>query len=184
MTIGGLGRVQTERVVLFDEDSPLVLQSGATLARVEVAYETYGTLDADAGNAVFVCHALSGDAHAAGHHGDPARRGWWDTIIGPGRPLDTERYFVICPNLLGGCSGTTGPSSPDPSTGRAYGLRFPLLSVRDLVERPPRAAAPPRRRAPARRRRRLARRDAGRCSGRWTIPTRSSAPSSSVRARG
>jgi len=133
MTAGGLGRVHTQRVLLFDEDGPLVLQSGARLAPVEVAYETYGTLDPDGGNAVFVCHALSGDAHAAGHHGDPSRRGWWDTIIGPGRPLDTERFFVVCPNLLGGCSGTTGPASIDPGTGRAYGLRFPLLTVRDLV---------------------------------------------------
>ncbi len=133
MTAGGLGRVETRRVVLFAEDGPLRLQSGAALAPVEVAYETYGTLDAAGGNAVFVCHALSGDAHAAGHHGDPAQRGWWDTIIGPGRPLDTERYFVVCANLLGGCSGTTGPASVDPRTGRAYGLRFPLLSVRDLL---------------------------------------------------
>jgi len=133
MTISGLGRVQTQRVVLFDEGDPLVLQSGATLAPVEVAYETYGRLDAAADNAVFICHALSGDAHAAGHHGDPKRRGWWDNLIGPGRPVDTDRYFAICPNLLGGCSGTTGPASADPRTGRAYGLRFPLLTVRDLV---------------------------------------------------
>ena len=133
MTAGGLGRVETRRVVLFAEDGPLRLQSGAALAPVEVAYESYGTLDAAGGNAVFVCHALSGDAHAAGHHGDPAQRGWWDTIIGPGRPLDTERFFVVCPNLLGGCAGTTGPATIDPRTGRAYGLRFPLLTVRDLV---------------------------------------------------
>jgi homoserine O-acetyltransferase len=133
MSSGGIGRVQTQRVVLFDESRPLELQSGARLAPVEVAYETYGELDADGANAVFVCHALSGDAHAAGHHGDPTRRGWWDTIIGPGRPLDSDRFFIICPNLLGGCSGTTGPASVDPRCGRAYGLRFPLLSVRDLV---------------------------------------------------
>ncbi len=82
---------------------------------------------------MFVCHALSGDAHAAGHHGDPQRRGWWDTLIGPGKPLDTERYFVICPNLLGGCAGSTGPASVDPRSGRAYGLRFPLFTVRDLI---------------------------------------------------
>jgi homoserine O-acetyltransferase len=133
MTMGGIGRVHTQRALLFEEPRALELQSGATLAPVEVAYETYGTLDADGANVVFVCHALSGDAHAAGHHGDPRRRGWWDTIIGPGRPLDTDRFFVVCPNLLGGCAGTTGPSSVDPRTGRAYGLRFPLLSVRDLV---------------------------------------------------
>jgi homoserine O-acetyltransferase len=133
MSAGGLGRVQTQRALLFERERPLELESGATLAPVEVAYETYGTLDENAGNAVFVCHALSGDAHAAGHHGDPSARGWWDTIDGPGRPLDTDRFFVICPNLLGGCAGTTGPSSVDPRSGRAYGLRFPLFSVRDLV---------------------------------------------------
>jgi homoserine O-acetyltransferase len=82
---------------------------------------------------VFVCLALTGDATAAGHHGDPSRPGWWDNIIGPGRPLDTDRLFVICANVLGGCKGTTGPSSIDPATGRPYGLRFPQLSVGDLV---------------------------------------------------
>ena len=110
-----------------------MLESGETLAPVEVAYETYGTLAPDGSNAVFVCHALTGDAHAAGHHGDPARPGWWDTLIGPGKPLDTDRLFVICPNLLGGCRGTTGPSSIDPTTGRPYGLRFPHFTVTDLV---------------------------------------------------
>jgi homoserine O-acetyltransferase len=133
MNAGGIGRVDTQRVVLFDEDDPLELCSGATLAPVEVAYETYGELDADASNAVFVCHALSGDAHAAGHHGDAQARGWWDTIVGPGKPLDTDHFFVVCPNLLGGCAGTTGPASVDPRSGRAYGLRFPLFTVRDLV---------------------------------------------------
>ncbi|MDX6555701.1 MAG: homoserine O-acetyltransferase/O-succinyltransferase [Miltoncostaeaceae bacterium] len=130
---GSLGEVETRRVVLFDEDRPLVLESGARLAPVEVAYETYGTLDAARSNAVFVCHALTGDANAAGHHGDPERPGWWDNLIGPGRPVDTDRHFVICPNLLGGCQGTTGPSSVDPATGKPYGLRFPLFSVGDLV---------------------------------------------------
>jgi homoserine O-acetyltransferase/O-succinyltransferase len=133
MTMSGLGRVKTQRVVLFHEGGPLVLRSGATLAPVEVAYETYGKLDGERANAVFLCHALSGDAHAAGHHGDPRRRGWWDPMIGPGRPLDTERFFVICANLLGGCAGSTGPTSVDPRSGRAYGLRFPLLSARDLI---------------------------------------------------
>jgi homoserine O-acetyltransferase/O-succinyltransferase len=133
MSTSGIGRVYTQRATLFDERGPLELRSGATLAPVEVAFETYGTLNAERNNAVFVCHALSGDAHAAGHHGDPSRRGWWDTIIGPGRPLDSDRFFIISPNILGGCSGTTGPASVDPRSGRAYGLRFPLLSVRDLV---------------------------------------------------
>lgn len=128
-----VGRVETERVVLFTPGAPLRLDSGAALAPVEVAYETYGRLDARRENAVVICHALTGDAHAAGHHGDPDRPGWWDNFIGPGKPIDTDRFFVICANLLGGCQGTTGPSSVDPSTGRPYGLRFPLFTVSDLV---------------------------------------------------
>ncbi len=131
----GVGVVHTQRAVVFDGDRPLTLESGAGIDRVEVAYETYGELNAERSNAVFICHALSGDAHAAGiHEGDnPDRPGWWDNIIGPGRPLDTDRLFVICANVLGGCSGTTGPSSTDPATGEPYGLSFPLIQVRDLV---------------------------------------------------
>ena len=101
-----------------------MLESGARLGPVEVAYATYGTLDAAGSNAVFVLHALTGDAEAAV---------WWDTLVGPGKPVDTDRFFVICPNLLGGCRGTTGPSSVDPATGEPYGLDFPLFTVRDLV---------------------------------------------------
>ena len=130
---GSLGLVETLRVVLFDEDHPLELESGERLAPVEGAYETYGSPNRDGSNAVFVCHALTGDAHAAGHHGDAERPGWWDNIIGPGRPIDTDRFYVVCPNLLGGCQGTTGPSSPDPATGKPRGLNFPIFSVGDLV---------------------------------------------------
>lgn len=132
----GVGVVETKRAVVFEGDRPLTLASGATLPEVEVAYETYGELNADRSNAVFICHALSGDAHAAGLHegDDPSRPGWWDNIVGPGRPLDTDRFFVISANVLGGCKGSTGPSSTDPSTGKPYGLRFPLVQVRDLVE--------------------------------------------------
>jgi homoserine O-acetyltransferase len=100
-----------------------VLESGATLAPVDVAYATYGELDADASNTVLICHALTGDANA----GD-----WWSTLVGPGRPVDTTRFFVVCANLLGGCQGTTGPSSTNPATGEPYGLDFPLFTVRDL----------------------------------------------------
>jgi homoserine O-acetyltransferase/O-succinyltransferase len=130
---GGLGRVETQRAVLYPESDPLVLASGRRLAPVEVAYETYGTLAPDGGNAVLVCHALTGDANAAGHHGDPTRRGWWDNLIGPGRPVDTDRFFVVCANLLAGCRGTTGPASPNPATGAPYGLDFPMLHMSDLV---------------------------------------------------
>ena len=116
-----------QRVVLFEGDDPLVLDSGATLAHVEVAYETWGTLSPARDNAIFIAHALTGDSHAAGEGG------WWDTMVGPGKPVDTDRFFVICPNLLGGCRGTTGPSSIDPATGEPYGLDFPLISIRDMV---------------------------------------------------
>jgi homoserine O-acetyltransferase/O-succinyltransferase len=128
-----VGLVETRIDTLFREDDPLRLDSGATLAPVEVAYETYGTLNAAKTNAVFVCHALTGDANAAGHHGDPTRPGWWDTMIGPGKAVDTDRLFVISANLLGGCQGTTGPSSIDPQRAAPYGLRFPLFTVADLV---------------------------------------------------
>ena len=116
-----------QRVVLYPEDAPLTLANGRALAPVQVAYETYGELDAERANAVFLCHALTGSAHAA------APDGWWRTLVGPGLAVDTERFFVICPNLLGGCAGTTGPSSTDPATGNAYGLDFPPLAVTDIV---------------------------------------------------
>lgn len=136
--MGSVGRVHTQSALLFTAEEPLVLASGATLGPVEVAYETYGELLVDAAtgqsNAVFVCHAISGDAHAAGHHGDPSRPGWWDSLIGPGEALDTDERFVVCANLLGGCQGTTGPASPDPDRpGQPYGSRFPDLSIGDLV---------------------------------------------------
>ena len=130
----GVGLVETRTAVVADPDHPFRLENGATLEKVEVAYETYGELNEDRSNAIFICHALSGDAHAAGFHQGDDRPGWWDNIVGPGRPLDTDRFFVVCANVLGGCGGTTGPSSEDPATGRAYGLRFPLVQVRDLVE--------------------------------------------------
>ena len=124
---------QTQRVVLFDEDGPLRLASGRELAPVEVAYETYGELNDARDNAVFVCHALTGDAHAAGVHAESGRLGWWDNLIGPGKPIDTDRFFVVSPNLLGGCQGTTGPSSIDPATCLPYGRDFPLLQMTDFV---------------------------------------------------
>ncbi|MFW6773996.1 homoserine O-acetyltransferase MetX [Nocardioides sp. CPCC 205120] len=129
----GVGRVTTRSAVVATPDDPLVLAGGGVLEHVEVAYETYGELSPARDNVVLVAHALTGDAHAAGHHGDPSRRGWWDDLIGPGRAVDTDRFFVVCPNLLGGCRGTTGPSSPDPATGRPYGPDFPELTVQDLV---------------------------------------------------
>lgn len=115
-------------------DRPFVLEGGGVLHGLSIAYETWGELNSDRSNAVLVCHALTGDAHAAGRSevGQPTA-GWWDPLIGPGRPLDTDRYFVVCVNVLGGCQGTTGPASPDPSTGRPYGSTFPVVSIRDMV---------------------------------------------------
>ncbi|WP_300082872.1 homoserine O-acetyltransferase [Propioniciclava sp.] len=127
-----VGLVQTRTVRLFT-DAPLRLTHGGELRDVEVAYETYGRLDAAGANAVYICHALTGDAHAAGWHAGDRRAGWWDNLIGPGKPLDTDRFFVVCANLLGGCQGTTGPSSVNPATGRAWGLDFPLLVMEDFV---------------------------------------------------
>jgi len=117
----------------FEEGTGLSLEGGGMLGAVTVAYETWGDLDADASNAVLVLHALTGDSHATGPSG-PGNpdAGWWDGLIGPGAPIDTDRFFVVCPNVLGGCQGSTGPSSTSPD-GAPYGSRFPLLTIRDQV---------------------------------------------------
>jgi homoserine O-acetyltransferase len=126
-----LGIVQTRYATWLE---PLALDSGAQLAPVTLAYETYGELSAQRDNAILLLHALSGDAHAAGRHSPSDRKpGWWDTMVGPGKPFDTDRYFVICSNVLGGCQGSTGPSSLDSTTGRPYGARFPVLTIGDMV---------------------------------------------------
>ena len=124
--------VHTQQVTF---DQGLKLQSGANLCPVTLAYETYGTLNEDRSNAILICHALSGDAHVAGQHSIQDRKpGWWDEAVGPGKAFDTDRYFVICSNVIGGCSGSTGPSSINPETGRPYGLSFPVVTVADMVE--------------------------------------------------
>ena len=117
--------------VTFDE--PFGLESGGTLPNVTVAFETYGQLNEAADNAILICHAISGDSHVARHNveDDP---GWWDILVGPGKPVDTNRFFVICPNLLGGCRGTTGPGSLNPATGKPYGADFPIITIGDMVE--------------------------------------------------
>ncbi|MDR1834014.1 MAG: homoserine O-acetyltransferase [Propionibacteriaceae bacterium] len=125
--------VDTQTVRLFDAEHPLRMAIGADLAPVDVAYETYGELNAAKSNAVFICHALTGDAHAAGLHAGETRPGWWDNMIGPGKPVDTDRLFVISANLLGGCQGTTGPASPAGGVGAPYGLNFPIVMMSDLV---------------------------------------------------
>ena len=115
-------------------EQALVLDCGRTLPRHELMVETYGTLNATASNGILICHALSGDHHAAGYHSeDDKKPGWWDNCIGPGKPFDTNRFFVVCLNNLGGCRGSTGPSTINPETGTPYGPSFPLLTVRDWV---------------------------------------------------
>jgi homoserine O-acetyltransferase/O-succinyltransferase len=116
--------------VRFDSIS---LDSGATLAPVEVAYESYGQLNPAKSNAILVLHAFSGDAHAAGISHETGKPGWWDNMIGPGKAFDTDRYFVFCTNILGGCRGTTGPSSINPATGCPYAMSFPVITVGDMV---------------------------------------------------
>jgi len=116
-------------------DAPLTLKSGAVLPRYELMYETYGTLNADKSNAILICHALSGHHHVAGYYtGNEKNIGWWDNMVGPGKPIDTEKFFVIGMNNLGGCHGSTGPSSIDPLTGKPYGASFPVITVEDWVE--------------------------------------------------
>ncbi|MCY3020508.1 MAG: homoserine O-acetyltransferase, partial [Planctomycetota bacterium] len=113
-------------------DEPLTLERGGVLPQVTVAYETYGRLSPQKDNAVLICHALSGDSHVARHADDDP--GWWDVVVGPGKAIDTDRYFVICPNILGGCRGTTGPNTVNPVTGKPYGADFPMVTVADMVE--------------------------------------------------
>jgi homoserine O-acetyltransferase len=116
-------------------DTPLEFRSGAVLPRYELVYETYGHLNEDKSNAILVCHALSGNHHVAGYYADaPKNVGWWDNMVGPGKPVDTEKFFVIGLNNLGGCHGSTGPSSIDPQTGKPYGASFPVVTVEDWVE--------------------------------------------------
>ncbi|OGR35620.1 MAG: homoserine O-acetyltransferase, partial [Desulfuromonadales bacterium GWD2_61_12] len=117
-----------------DFEVELQLESGRLLGPLRLAYETYGTLNADRSNAILVCHAWTGDAHAAGRHSEEDRKaGWWDDMIGPGKVLDTERYFVLCSNVIGSCKGSTGPTSINPRTGKAYNLTFPVVMARDMV---------------------------------------------------
>jgi homoserine O-acetyltransferase len=129
-----LGVVATQAFTFANQPDKLMLDSGETLSPVTLAYETYGSLNEGKSNAILVEHALSGDAHAAGYHEGEKSPGWWDDMIGPGKGLDTDKYFVICSNVIGGCKGSTGPSSTDPKTGKPYALSFPSITIRDMVE--------------------------------------------------
>jgi homoserine O-acetyltransferase len=130
-----VGIVKTKTIRLVEAEQPLELECGKKLAPIDVAYETYGELNEAEDNAVLICHALSGNAHVAGVNSpDDKKSGWWDVMVGPGKAIDTNKYFVVCSNFLGGCSGTTGPSSINPATQKPYGLDFPIITIGDMVK--------------------------------------------------
>jgi homoserine O-acetyltransferase len=132
---GSVGLVKTQYFTFAEPPQEMRLECGRTIGPITLAYETYGELSPARDNAILILHALSGDAHAAGFT-DPHDRhpGWWDIMIGPGKAFDTRKYFVICSNIIGGCRGSTGPSSVDPRTGRPYALSFPMVTIRDMVD--------------------------------------------------
>jgi homoserine O-acetyltransferase len=123
----------TSQVLSFGMDKPLKLEAGTLLSPFQIAYQTYGELNAAKSNAVLICHALTGDQHVANIHPVTGKPGWWDVLIGPGKIIDTDRFFVICSNVVGGCLGSTGPASTNPQTGRPYGLDLPVITIRDMV---------------------------------------------------
>jgi homoserine O-acetyltransferase/O-succinyltransferase len=123
----------SSQVVSFGADAPLQLESGERLGPWSIAYQAYGTLNADKSNAILICHALTGDQHVANTNPVTGKAGWWETMVGPGKPYDTDRFFIICANVLGSCLGTTGPASINPATAKAYALDFPVVTIRDMV---------------------------------------------------
>ncbi len=125
--------VDPGQAISFGAERPLLLDGGHALSPLTIAYMTYGTLNADKSNAILVCHALTGDQFAASPHPLTGKPGWWSTLVGPGKPIDTDRFFVICSNVLGGCMGTCGPADIDPATGKPFGLSFPLVTIKDMV---------------------------------------------------
>jgi homoserine O-acetyltransferase len=138
-TFGSLSRVPTYdtlpgRRLVLGADAPLKLDCGVDLAPCTVAYQTYGQLNEARTNAVLVCHALTGDQYVAEDHPVTGKKGWWEMMVGPARPIDTDRFFVICANVLGGCMGSSGPREIDPKTGKPYGLSFPVITIGDMVE--------------------------------------------------
>ncbi len=125
--------VETQFHTFCEPPNELILKSGEKLGPITLAYESYGTLNADKSNAILICHALSGDAHAAGYHEGDKKPGWWDKMIGPGKAFDTDKYFIVCSNVIGGCKGSTGPASINPNTDKPFGLSFPVITVKDMV---------------------------------------------------
>ncbi len=125
--------VEVGEIVTLAREAPLTLECGVKVSSFPMAYQTYGRLNEKRNNAILVCHAMSGDQYAAGMHPVTGKPGWWDRMIGPGKPIDTNRFFIICPNLIGGCMGSFGPKETNPATGRPYGISFPFITVGDMV---------------------------------------------------
>ena len=124
----------SSELLVLPVSEPLRLAGGQLLGPVQIAYKTWGTLNAQKSNAILVCHALTGDQYVVGTHPVTGKSGWWETLVGPGKPIDTDRFFVICANILGGCMGSTGPASINPATGSPYGLDFPVITIGDMVD--------------------------------------------------
>jgi homoserine O-acetyltransferase/O-succinyltransferase len=130
---GAVAAVHADQAVTFPSSEPLHLDCKQSLAPLTVAYQTYGMLNASKSNAILICHALTGDQHVASKHPITNKDGWWQTLVGPGKPIDTDRFFIICSNVIGGCMGSTGPMSINPATGSPYGVDFPVITVADMV---------------------------------------------------
>lgn len=134
-SISDVGIVKTQYFTFAEPPNKMQLKCGRELGPITLAYETYGSLNEEKSNCILVCHALTGDAHAAGYHDIEDRKpGWWDSMIGPDKAFDTSKYFVICSNIIAGCMGSTGPESIDPETGKTYGLNFPIVTIADMVD--------------------------------------------------
>ena len=130
-----VGLVEKKYFTFAEPPDSMVLESNARLGPITIAYETLGTLNKDKSNVILVLHALSGDSHIAGYYGEEDRKpGWWEIMVGPGKGIDTDKYFVICPNIIGSCMGSTGPSSINPETGKPYGFDFPVVTIADMVK--------------------------------------------------
>ena len=129
-----MGNINYSETKILKIKEPITLKSGKVLENIEIAYETYGKLNENKDNAILVLHALTGSAHAAYKHKDTGKVGWWDDMIGPGKAFDTDKYFIISSNVLGGCYGTTGPASINPNTGKQYALEFPVITIEDTVD--------------------------------------------------
>ena len=125
--------VEIGEIVMLAKDAPFTLECGETISNFPLAYQTYGTLNAKRNNAILVCHALSGDQYVCDTHPVTGKSGWWDRMVGAGKPIDTDKYFVICSNVIGSCMGSWGPKEINPKTGKAYGLSFPFITIGDMV---------------------------------------------------